>query len=591
MNFNFADINSLMDNIIQHGQSPGIKKALPEGVSSDSLNEFENGIAGALEGSRDNGSFHSCLNQAMEGSTVSQGGQKTVIQETLKKEAILDSINEASLKTLASLEGFNFLMELKEALLSAGQGDLSEITIDAQGLQNLESILIEAGFDSNEVQDLIADLTLTLEETSTLSFADFMDDLFELSLADDSQDDAQAVLASSAVPFLQTLLVNLGIESAQAEQVIAQAMQGGQGIRLDSLIDELKAIQDAALVSKQSYTALEGEEPFAALLKQLGIDSSQVSGTSSESASLVLASSESASNSVSQGLSLTELISLLEAKQQEITGQTPDPQTGSAQQAGRLEALFQHLETDGKSATAAGTLEMSWEQPPDTRELPQAGIKENMGTLSQVIETTSDSGLGQGSTKDGFKGFESSTGEKSNTVNLVQMGTASDSNTSEASFGREVLKSASQSFKSLPNHVINQVGKGIVRAANLGEKTLTLKLNPPELGRVNMTIEHNGNSMKVNIVTDNHAAREILTSNVNELKTVLASSGISLDQFEVDMNSNFRQSMADAQDGQFQNNQNKKQGASFGNGEADDTATEDIALSGMETPGSYHFVA
>ncbi|RLC18646.1 MAG: flagellar hook-length control protein FliK, partial [Deltaproteobacteria bacterium] len=102
------------------------------------------------------------------------------------------------------------------------------------------------------------------------------------------------------------------------------------------------------------------------------------------------------------------------------------------------------------------------------------------------------------------------------------------------------------SFKNLPNFVTQQVSKNLVRAINQGENILRIQLKPPELGRLLITIDNSGSNIKINIMTENSAAREILTSNVNELRTVLSNSGVNLERFEVDMSSDFRQSMADA---------------------------------------------
>jgi flagellar hook-length control protein FliK len=111
--------------------------------------------------------------------------------------------------------------------------------------------------------------------------------------------------------------------------------------------------------------------------------------------------------------------------------------------------------------------------------------------------------------------------------------------------GLDVVK-AKSNFKNLPTYVTHQVGKSLVRAINHGENTLKIQLKPPELGRLVMHIDNTGNSMKVSIMTENQAAKEMLSANVNELRTVLSSAGISLESFDVDMNSNFKQSMADA---------------------------------------------
>lgn len=121
-----------------------------------------------------------------------------------------------------------------------------------------------------------------------------------------------------------------------------------------------------------------------------------------------------------------------------------------------------------------------------------------------------------------------------------------------------------------------------------------IQLKPPELGRLMVNIDHSGNSMKVSIITENQSAKEILAANVNELKSVLSSSGISLEQFEVDMNSDFRQSMADARNQAGQFNGRKRQKNQERGGGLDDRhgGTDPVALmDALENDGSLHFVA
>jgi flagellar hook-length control protein FliK len=146
-------------------------------------------------------------------------------------------------------------------------------------------------------------------------------------------------------------------------------------------------------------------------------------------------------------------------------------------------------------------------------------------------------------------------------------------------------------LRNLPTYVTQQVSRGVVRAINQGESTLKIQLKPPELGRLVMTIDNNGNSMKVSIMTENHAAKDILISHMGELKTTLANAGISLDQFDVDMNSNFKQSMADAgnQSGRF-NHKGRNRGKKLIDPiQADSTLSVPVTMDIQD--GSYHFVA
>ena len=108
-----------------------------------------------------------------------------------------------------------------------------------------------------------------------------------------------------------------------------------------------------------------------------------------------------------------------------------------------------------------------------------------------------------------------------------------------------------------------------------------------------MTIDNTGNSMKVSIMTENLAAKEILISNTNELRTVLSNSGVNLERVEVDMSSNFRQSMADArnQAGNF-GKQNRNRGKLSIDPVRSENRNDSMSLlDAIDQGRSLHFVA
>jgi flagellar hook-length control protein FliK len=195
-----------------------------------------------------------------------------------------------------------------------------------------------------------------------------------------------------------------------------------------------------------------------------------------------------------------------------------------------------------------GQLEMAFLDPEVKSEQT---LKEIQALLSGRFKGGSEnrSGFQQENTRPG-KSFTS----LANDQNQLSGG---DVKAKDSLAGLDFLKTKN-SFKNLPNYVTHQVGKSLVRAISQGENSLKIQLKPPELGRLVMHIDNTGNSMKVSIITETHAAREMLTANVNDLRTVLSNAGISLESFDVDMNSNFRQSMADARN-QFKSSGGKKQ--------------------------------
>lgn len=147
----------------------------------------------------------------------------------------------------------------------------------------------------------------------------------------------------------------------------------------------------------------------------------------------------------------------------------------------------------------------------------------------------------------------------------------------------------------LPVHVTRQVGKGVLKAIQQGENTLRLQLKPASMGRLLITIDNLGASMKVSIMTENQAAKDMLNANVNELKGILANTGINLADFHVDMGSDFGQSMANTQQGSGGAGKRGNRSGAGGidsNGDGDSLVTSESDGSGAEeTNGSLHYVA
>ncbi|MBF0201412.1 MAG: flagellar hook-length control protein FliK [Desulfamplus sp.] len=166
-----------------------------------------------------------------------------------------------------------------------------------------------------------------------------------------------------------------------------------------------------------------------------------------------------------------------------------------------------------------------------------------------------------------------------------------ESRDSQVSMTREKPASAP-----LPSYVTNQVGKSIVRAFNRGESEIRLQLKPVELGRLFMTIDTHGDTMKVSIVTENQAARELLSAHANDLKAALASNGINIEKFTVEMGNDFSQSMANSKEqfnGSDSSGSRRGRGRSSGRNGVSQGEVEGVDPSGMpgNENGALHFVA
>ncbi|MFW6148132.1 MAG: flagellar hook-length control protein FliK [Thermodesulfobacteriota bacterium] len=101
----------------------------------------------------------------------------------------------------------------------------------------------------------------------------------------------------------------------------------------------------------------------------------------------------------------------------------------------------------------------------------------------------------------------------------------------------------------LPPHVMGQVSKQISRSLLSADRVIRLQLKPPELGALKIEMDLKDNILKLGVVAENSAVRELLLSNVHELREALIDQGVKLDRLDVHIHSNMNNEMAGSHEG------------------------------------------
>jgi flagellar hook-length control protein FliK len=79
----------------------------------------------------------------------------------------------------------------------------------------------------------------------------------------------------------------------------------------------------------------------------------------------------------------------------------------------------------------------------------------------------------------------------------------------------------------------SQLHSGIISNLQPGESQVSLKLNPPELGQIQLTLNLNGQELTVTAVASRPDVAELATQGVQQLLQSLAQQGLVLTQFQV----------------------------------------------------------
>jgi hypothetical protein len=594
MDFKFTDISSTFSDMVQNDIPKDIMSNTDKSGSQDQL--FFDKLSAVIKRIESRDNEEPAIAQSQASIKTQDQSQAPVQTMQSGKKFESDEGMISSLKKLSCKKGFAFVSSLKNIFLALSKGELKNISIDSEGLAALKKMLMKAGFAESDIDDLLVELSQEFEGkdlTLDVLFAKLFD--LEPDLESEPDMGQETFLEMSALPFLESILNSLGIPKDKIQEILTKADTGGNGISLDVMIEELSILQKQSFYSGNGFTTREGDDSSQLLLKQLGLEDGE---------------------SKTSQFTINDLVSSLEKLRKDLSPQTMDDKliSNSDQKPDEIiNALFKGLELKNKTEEGqvfefsygqvknqlknelvAGAGEINKKDLFSDSKNEKNLMDKKLNNAFKEMETFLDSKKGTTSdmndqfkdTKEFLKQFKSRNTKASDQTLM----SASDTKTNDLQSGLDILKTK-PTLKNLPTYVTNQVSKSLVRAINQGENIIRIQLKPAELGRLMMTIDNSGNSMKVSIMTESQAAKDILAANIHEIKTVLSNSGVTLEEFEVDMNSNFRQSMSDAKN-QAQNSgkRNKANGlAGSDNGEGMNDSNS--LLNNLSHDGAMHFVA
>ncbi|MCK5313071.1 MAG: flagellar hook-length control protein FliK [Desulfobacteraceae bacterium] len=587
MTFNCMDINS------------SFLKMLKFGKSGDALSGFNNF---SKEGILFKEQFASMLQSGQFQTTGSKG-----------MSSIFDKLIAFVSKELKGLQGTDFMEKLKEFFMMVSGNNLTDLSINAEGLDALKGLLVSAGFEIEQVTEMIDDLKLIItEENKNISVSELINKIAEIDVDNKITDkieepEQDAFIPMSALPFIESIMTSLGIPEDVRNSIFSDA-KTDKGIDLNILIKNLKEVEEKTFATHTYFKTDINANGVAKLMSQLNLGNG--------------------SKALLDGkLSLQDFINILENKRNEILSvenkiennlgdifaktvnmkeketlfENPirniKPKPGHAnplitadisatgttteeekKNSGLIDSLFKNLNKQEINNDKIVKVPLNQFNNKDIEKLFPFYVKAENGKDVQMVVKSE---LEEKVTKFIAKLESSMNGKNdSESRNFFQKGKHQSSalkmpDSFQSTNGegkilnsvRYLSSAKKETTRTLPSYVTNQIGRSIVRAVNQGQNQIQIQLKPPELGRMMITIQDLGNGVKVSVVAENQAARDILMSNSNNLKDALASSGISLENFDVEMGTNFNQSMRDAKNQAGYSKNKKGFGNEVGDGE------------------------
>lgn len=405
-------------------------------------------------------------------------------------------------------------------------------SVGEDGLDALGELLSGLGFDKDVVEGFLKDLKGDGEKRD-VSLSGLLGKLGKF-LKDN---DAHETMDISALPYFESILSSLGVKPEERKILMGKALGNGDDIDIEQLVSGLGHLQNN---SGKSGQPLYGETRFPVdgqMLSGLGMDE-EAGGT----------------------LTLKDFISKLETKIGQNSGKFIPDSVSNALSETFANNIHVSKKSDGQG-TKKSRIDLNGSKDSDFR------LNFDKKTFQHKQHLYEDSFEGQmfdGKMGKNVKNAEqvlvkdhTSPFEKA----VKEFGTVSKESDEPGGLpgkgvaGSEILqkvasfKSVSLSEKTLPSYVTEQVARQIANAVRNGESEIKFQITPPELGRLELSIETTKSGLRISILAEQNATRDMLLSNTGDLRTLLSDHGIKLDKIDVDLSGNFGQSMAQARQG------------------------------------------
>jgi len=443
---------------------------------------------------------------------------------------------------VGSKEGW--LESFRGALYCSGIG-LKNMSLSSKALEGLKKLLLADGFTEDDVKGLLNGF-LGSKAKKEISISELLHKIGELK-GKSKEQSADFVLEPSALPYLEILLRSFGLDVRQIEGFISQARIDGGKLSLKALAQSLKTIvTDAAQVSA------EGDKET---LIRMGLakEADMLNGPVSLERFVRLIEDKVASlvpYRLSDAEGKKQIAGLLENVS--VTSQAKEDKNLASKRRGvELKGFpFQDLEGKTNSRQENTGISGEWEQ---ARKKAAGANRSGAGTKGGIdIKEIDIKKLAQQEVNGNemparaeklLEGGRNRPSEKTSDNNRWTATGVHDHAASRMSAAENIAK---PDVRSIPLHVVNQVGRRLGMAVRRGENHVRLQLKPPHLGSIQLDLTMKDNGLKIAIVAEHQYVKDLMVSHVHELREALSNQGVELEKIDVEINQNFGQSMANA---------------------------------------------
>ena len=436
-----------------------------------------------------------------------------------------------------------FLKSFRNALLATGK-PLDKIYLNTEDLPLLKKLLLQCGFSEEKAESILKELEINTP-SGEINFATFFQQIGELDLREQTEknDRQTCIIEPSAIPHIESVLRNFGLPPREIDTIFSTATVKGGGV--DPKMVAIKLKQTCKRLSDEIQTIKDHDtiEQVSKKMETMGLNLSDKAKSGNISIDDFIISLEQMTKGQGKENSQSpELKSTMDRLLERVMISGEKQNFVASPQADANVKLHNHIEKQQINEKTESVDNESL-----LTNLNEESEKTNHMGRQTIEDTHHGKKIDLFSNSTGSKGFQNKAGKEQHDMKSDTRIMESSQQTAGSNFSDSInaAEGKDTSMKaSLPTYLLDQVGKQISRSILRGDRIVTLQLKPPELGRMRIKIDIKDNALKLGMVTEHRSVKELLLSNVHELREALVSQGIKLENIDIQINTGFGQSMA-----------------------------------------------
>ena len=436
-----------------------------------------------------------------------------------------------------------YLESFRNALLATGK-PLDKISLNTEDLPLLKKFLLQCNFSEQKAENILNELKINTPD-GEINLAKFFQNIEKLDLPEQKEKNEKqtCMIETSAIPHMESILRDLGLPPRELDTVFSAANVDGGGADPKMVVIKLKQISNRLSERIQTIKDHDTVKQISNKMEKLGLNLPDKAKTGNISIEDFITSLEQMTKEQgNENSSPPELKSTMDRLIERVIISGEKQKLAVSPRVDNNVNFHDRIEKQktnepGKSIDNGNLLANLNEESEKTDTIWRRPIENTY--YAKKIELPPNS--------NGSKGFQNKVGQEVNDVKSESRIMESSQQTAISNFSDSIsaVKSNDSPLKaSVPTYLIDQVGKQISRSILRGDRIVRLQLKPPELGRMKIKIDIKDNALKLGMVTEHSSVKELILSNVHELREALGSQGIKLENINIQFNTGFGQSMA-----------------------------------------------